>query len=385
MFYVAGRGQLKCGFRDPLRELSMRLLPRVLLFILMFGQNMSMCLSSAIRCSCLSIAFFLAFCAILAECRVAQAKPGDAAVMSSVAEGYTANRASFVFASCTYEVTKGTADSIQEALAGKIELRERLEGIWAYDAGKERCSLVNSKVPRVDDTNEEVVVEKPSTAGAGPSLVSTASEPSSHFLGDVTQQITFSPDIGVANLFSIKNREKNPGITPWNMGVMGPNEKNNPGKLVLEFVQTKKSIELTEGEVDGTPVLAIKLTDHDKRQLTFSFDPEGGFLPIHIDFFGKSELFITDVKECTGNRFFPMRSCELTPNKKTGKVNVREIRVTTLDVDSKPDEDLFALQLPSGTRVINLSRKSERFVLDEDVRVPLSEISTFTRNQGGPE
>jgi len=324
------------------------------------------------------------FVARAASCSAEPEEADQRATVSVLAEGYLANRRAFEFATCRYEVTYGSAQSPKDALAGKVVVRDKLLGTWVFDGQRERCSLVNEKDrgdrEKVDEQRSRPAVAAPPE---GPGMATATAMPSTQFIDDGNIQVSYSPEIRVANVSTADNRQANSGITPWNMGVMGAGESMSPGKLILEFVQNRKDVALVGDEMlNGVRALTVKLTDAEKRTVRISLDTARGFLPIHMDFSGDFELFITDVRQCSGGRYFPMRSCELTPNKKTGQVTVREVRVVSLDVDKRPDADEFGITLDAGTRVINLARKNDRFVLNQSDFVSIANLADLTRSRG---
>jgi len=122
---------------------------------------------------------------------------------------------------------------------------------------------------------------------------------------------------------------------------------------------------------------------------TFYLDPNRGFLLTRIvvkDSSGTATIFetlVTDVKKCSGNRWFPMRivkPCLL--DRDTQAKPTIEISVTKLELDETPDESEFSIVIPEDAHIRDASTLGSQIRMDETARYSLTDLpALYQRTQ----
>jgi len=207
---------------------------------------------------------------------------------------------------------------------------------------------------------------------------------SASMLFDGTNRLRYSPDMKSVNI----NPGSSPGhgidVTPFSMGMMGGDEELNPGK-VLEECESGIIFCRTEGTevIDGIPVISFSFGDNpDKIAFRYSLDEDRGFLPFRIIMYnyssGKVEttVYLTEIQKCSKGRWFPMRSVSVSnPTTPNGLFSVREIKVTSLDIDTPPPETLFGFDIPKGTMLLNPTQMLSANKFQEEEHVTANDLN----------
>jgi hypothetical protein len=128
--------------------------------------------------------------------------------------------------------------------------------------------------------------------------------------------------------------------------------------------------------------------DQDSNSCTFAIDEERGFVPIEAatSFNGKpfTRAYVTDIRACSGGRWFPTRCVAIWLNgpEEGGSHTVREVLVTSLDADTRPDRGAFSLDLPAGMRVNDGEKPAAVFTTSADEKITLGGLAElFERTQ----
>lgn len=308
----------------------------------------------------------------------------DRDAIGVMAEGYLSNREAFQSIRCRFGLIRAKAASVEEALEGKFTEPIHYQGLWLVDGQRVRYELMcdpevfNSAMERAETGRKGTV---PTESGS-PSMVAVPCTSEFH-LSDGSFSLGYSPLIRGANL---RTREMpNPAAirkTPFSMDIMGPNETTNPGSVLRACLDGR-----LVGRFDGTEeVMGVELlgaiagrTPETLRH-KFFLDPKRGFLPIHVfDTYVESgkriyEAYITDVRECSGGRWFPERSVVVWDVDSSPPFPIQEITIVELHVDTPPSGGEFYLDLPEGTRV-SVPGRSEMTTLKSDERVGLRDLA----------
>ena len=175
------------------------------------------------------------------------------------------------------------------------------------------------------------------------------------------------------------------------MGIMGPEEVLNPGRQIKGYLKQEpdRVKYLGTKKVDGVECMVVQLrpiVEPHERLVEYYFDPRRGFLPILIKETDTSNgkvsrlAKILDVKHCSNDRWFPMKSV-LMDDPEQNPFRVDRYEVLELDADDRPADDLFFLDLAKGTEV-NIPGKQGPYLvfLDSPRRVFGRNLEDLQRN-----
>lgn len=296
----------------------------------------------------------------------------DQAYLRAVAQGYLSNREAFDSLTCRYRVRVGQASSLESALSNPPQNATTAEGVWIVSGRKVRHELVCD--PQVIRT----FLEK----SKGTEILSLPL-PSKKFLSNGAFQLQLDPAFRIANIFAPEQPPQGLELTPFDMGVMGPGEALNPGQLI-EWSFSGRGYCKLEGSRQFGDVDVISLAFGERRGEVFVryfLDPHRGFLPIQIwqysDSSGEpaSKVFVTSIRECSNQRWFPERSVVVhNPASTMTSLSVREIIVEALEVDHEPDDGQFVIDVPENTIVNDQSTRDAQVRLQDARQLGLRDL-----------
>jgi hypothetical protein len=162
----------------------------------------------------------------------------------------------------------------------------------------------------------------------------------------------------------------------------GPDEMaGNPDRYTLEASGMTRR--------DSVAVISMTFTDRTHGTKTvFELDPSRGYLPIYISARYKNskvingnpnaQALLTATRDCGEGRWFPDRYLYIRTPAQTGEeYSVLEMRVTELDVTTKPTAADLSVKLPAGTEICSMKYVNplHRFRLKQDETVSPDQIS----------
>lgn len=166
------------------------------------------------------------------------------------------------------------------------------------------------------------------------------------------------------------------------MGAMGFRRQYAPGPLLSQCDKgTLRVIKCDHSLVENSPVVEVAFGRNDRAECRFFLDVQHGYLPRQIIRYAypdyKDELvhsYLLEEKECSRGRWFPMHTVVLlAPAKRP--VSVIDIRVTDLDVDSRPKPNEFTLTIPARTEIKNARDDlHQAFFLKQEERINADDI-----------
>jgi hypothetical protein len=308
------------------------------------------------------------------------------AVLRAIAEGNLQNRESFEQFVCRFRVSLGTAPTLEHALRGdSISVAATADGVWIVDSPAV-CFDLKCDPALIEQAMEKAREQLPASGGtvAGPPL------PSKGFLDDGRHQLMYSRVLKGGNVFQPDNRTSGISLGPFDMGAMGVNEAGIPGRVILESFSTSKPAVL-EGPLglvpDGLVSVTVRSTSHeaDSWKRSFVIDPQRGCLPVEIRYYGEDGgslvglAVMTDAKECTRGRWFPMRSIAvLNPSSVGDTRHVREIVVTSLDVDTSPPPQEFSIAMEAGSLINDPSVSGSQMAIREPRSINVTELAELS-------
>jgi len=345
----------------------------------------------------LSLACLVSFClsGLAGLGLAAEPAGGDREAIAVAAQGYLSNRESFPTIRCRFRAVRAKAHSVDDAIKGDLVGDQIVhEGLWLVNGAKVKHELVCKQEPRSlgEITSRPKIAkgsseDKAATPKAERSSVAVPCA-SRFVLRDGSYTLTYSPLILGANLFPIDMKDP-AGIrlTPFGMDIMGPDEMVNPGRVLQDCLGGMFSGTFDGAErVRGTDTLAYTAlyksgnpSSVGKPAYRFLLDPRRGYLPIHTwgtrpDTAKKTyEAYITHVRACSRDRWFPERSVVVLDIGGKGPFTVDEIKVLELDVDNAPLDQDFFLSLRAKTQV-NVETRPEWVTIQDDERIGVDDL-----------
>jgi hypothetical protein len=300
---------------------------------------------------------------------------------------YATNISSFPLYKCRYRHTKAQARTIEDAIRGHFLNARFYDNRLIVDGEKD---LYEGFAPPPDSQQGQAV---PGRKG----FIVPSSGNSNRYLGDGAREMNYSPPLRSVNLFSAESRIHGIDITPLGMDFVGHRNYNGPDTWLRQPERYDFSADGLE-EADGRPVVTVRFKDKKAFRAgtpqeiaftyLFSFDGSRGYLPIRIMTLWngkpKIQVFVTHIRECSNQRWFPERTVSVaTPDKDGDLYDVSEIKLLELDVDKRPDTSEFSFLIPAGTTVIDTSKSDGRhFKLEQDEKIRIEDLPLlFARTQ----
>jgi hypothetical protein len=320
----------------------------------------------------------------------------DQDVFSVFSEGYKKNRDSFTNVNCKFLVTQhAQAETIPEALEYKWQITSNTvirDGILLVKEGNTRFELkcrsdikkfaeyelkkIKNQSDQTNDNNKRYIVIPCSDV-----FVISSND---------LFRLTYSTINETVNIFPKGVEEGTYGVeySPFDMGIMARNEYSSPYRYLQDCIRGR-FVGHYEGmqEINGQQLEIVTFSTKDSNnhpRMKFGFDPKKGFLATYIvDYNDRThtpiyEAFITEMKHCSGDRYFPMRSVVVFPE--NGKFRVSSIEVTALDVDTPLDPNLLCFEIPKGAQVNVPSFDNQWMDAEETILVTPQKIEKLHQN-----
>jgi hypothetical protein len=288
------------------------------------------------------------------------------------AEGYAKTREAFPFINCRFTITKGSAASVADALAGKLRNESRADVRWVVRGDQVKF---DKQVPRwvVEDARAKL---PPDSKGFSVPFFSQS------YLADGMRYLTYTPLLAAANVHSPDAASYGVEETPFDMGMMGRAECLSPYALIRRCVDRRLYCRLDGNELIGDmPVLTFRVGETPKAgAYKYSLAPDRGFLPWRIYLSDEKSgrllatAYLTDARDCGNGRWFPERSVTVNEPARGGMYGVREIRVVSLDIEHAASDSDLSIELPAGTAVVNPADMVSSVTLERSREVRPSEL-----------
>lgn len=301
---------------------------------------------------------------------------GKAAIVA-----YAAHIKAFPFYDCRYRTTTGLANSVGDALRGKLINARSFDNRLIVDGEKVRYE---GFAPPPD-----MKQSRPDPGGT--SFIVPAFGSSDRYLADGKREMNYDPVMRTVNLFAMERHVRGISSTsPLGRCGGGPQRDFTPD--ILSEQKDKYDFEpVGPEEVEGRPAITVRFRDRNVVRLgetpiafahSFSFDTGRGYLPTRIvtSWNGrpKTLMFVTGIRECSASRWFPERVVIVdTPDKPEGPCEVTEVKLLELDVDKKPRGEEFAVDLPAGTLVHEFTPGGPSFRLKQNEKLRLEDLPTL--------
>jgi hypothetical protein len=308
----------------------------------------------------------------------------DAKQAQFVIDGYRANREGFDFLTCRFTITKGSATSLEDVLAGRLTNPDTVECVWVVEGAKEKYILdfdIAKFQHAFREAKEQAQKErsKPSTLSFSTPFGATK------FIGDESLCLRYSPEGKGANLGVEGDNGLRDYVTPLNFGIMGPQEVLNPSYFLKEALlgNARCSMDNITNHL-GATLDAFQFVGNAGWRHAFGFDPAQGFALVRASSSSgqrpneTSLTYVTELKQ-TPKGWFPMRAVSMirseTSDGRFAFLVTADIKVLELNVTKKPTEGEFRIELPAGTSVIGSKEDMRAFVrLANDEKVGLDQL-----------
>ncbi|MCP4538339.1 MAG: hypothetical protein GY832_14475, partial [Chloroflexi bacterium] len=201
--------------------------------------------------------------------------------------------------------------------------------------------------------------------------------------------MSYSPGLGGGGLFPPDKSGPRITMTPFDLaGMMGPDEERHPGYLIEESQNANGDTCRFVGSenIRGRDLLVVSYDETlgtENVHTKYWFDPERGFLPVQMTHEPdnpervRRKAMVTDVGECSGGRWFPMRTVRMNfpgPAQTGKEIEVYQLTVQELDVDTPPSDEMLALEIPKGARLHNSVSPQSQRTLQEDQRISVADL-----------
>ena len=322
---------------------------------------------------------------VLAFSGSAAPENADRDALGVLAEGYSRNRESFDAIDCRFDYAQGKAATIENALAGRFTERfVKQRGHWLVNGRAVLYQLLCA--PELREETERIKREDIDRRKSRASGSATPSEYlkvpclDSEFLRNDSYSLHYAASIRAGNLFSKTDQDGNGiRITPFNVDFLAADEYSNPARYIAEALagQWDAKFDGTK-RINGVDTLVARIGA--KLEVTFGFDPARNFLLVYSSYAGAKpgqryyEAYVTAARECSGGRWFPMRTVLVRNPDRGPPFHVREVTVVEVDVDSTPRADRFRLEVPTGVQVSNVGHV-EWITLDHPENVGINDLS----------
>jgi hypothetical protein len=323
------------------------------------------------------------------------AAEGDATRLRVIAESSLFNREAFPFVTSRFRMVHGTADTEGQAIAsGPEDDILVVDGIWIVNDGEVRHEI---------HVDAEYIKEKMREAAQ-----SQADSEASTLRVDIKfwplkqiwgkgQGIRFSPTLHGGGFRPPDSNGPQITITPFDMiGSMGRDESLHPARLIHESFDEEDVLCQVDGieDIEGRKLVVVSHTYRDspeRARCTFWFDAERGFLPVRMireyDDPKKRlvKTVVTEVRECSNGRWFPIRTVKMgfpAPGQAEKSIEVFDLRVTELDVDTPPSGDMLAIEIPKGALLHNGVEPNSQITIQADRRIGVKDFDELGECMG---
>ncbi len=315
----------------------------------------------------------------------------DQDVIGAIASGYLTNREQFEFFQIEFTYRTGRAMSIDAALAGNL-LADAVEAkcIWIFNDGKIRFER-NLDQQLLESMINDVKKNFPNKGGTSFGAIPMRGM---KFLGAPNKvQMRYSQSMNAAVVQDFEILPAGLTHTPFDMGIMGADEIASPGKLLLNSISGEDpSSCVYKGQIteDGVALESIERNTTDGWRYVYMFNPNEGFLATRVNVYRPNgtiarRAFVTTTRQCSNDGWLPIRSVVISGEEAgIGQVTVDEYTINNFDVDKRPDEALFKVDLPADALVNNGFEVGSQFRLEKPVSVTLdtaAELFTRSKNQ----
>ena len=328
-------------------------------------------------------------CCFLSPFLHAQALTGSERVeMLRAAEWYQRNRDSFRNLKCRYVLKDYGCKTIRDAIQGENLGKDNMTayGLWVVRGSAERHTL-GCDPAFIENVIATFPKQKAQKIEPGLMMAVGPAFPHANYLSNGRYTLTVDSSFGTAGFHETsKGRQPHNGLgQTMALGFSYP--PYDPGSMLRDVISGKLygRFECTQ-VIEGHKALVFAVGKSEKQILErFWLDPGRGFLPIRFEDHDSSTGvlqtvgYITDARQCSGNRWFPTRSFfvnlprdeSLKNSKDNWRLDVRVTTVPFLDANAIPTDEDFVTVIKAGCQlqdnrsgVCNTERADRTITLD---------------------
>jgi hypothetical protein len=311
-------------------------------------------------CKHIQLCFFL-IC-LTAYRSPAQGQDNDSTQLLPIAaNGYRANLEAFEYLTCHYSITWGFTNSLEDAIASKLEPNSHTAKCEIIKDGK----LIRFRL--VEDTATKSTLDK-ATPQKTPGFPGVASGPlvpwtTSDYVLNADRGLLFDPRNHTANIYRTVAKE---GVDPYYfLTMLGVNTKHDFGLLADQATKGESHFTVGAGSDGGRVPFVFRLPKD--QTLSVFIDLNRGALPVRVEHsYDNSQLksitLVPEIRPCSKSRWFPDRIVSFVKQSNTqSPCLVRDYKVTDLDVDRRPSRDAFFIDIPAGTVICQFDDSRKYF------------------------
>jgi hypothetical protein len=297
----------------------------------------------------------------------------EATTLRLIGQTYLANAEAFPNLTCEYTLSMGYARDDREALArGPVRHVVQARALWVRGRGVERYEVTR-----------DLRRAPPSVSVIGGKGTMSVLLPPQTVLRDESFCLSISGVMAGGVIGATRRIGAMPTYTPWNYAnETGSEGHYTLGNLIADHLGSSNHvITLVRGDPLHPDLARVGVTPHDRAAASsvFFVDEAKACLPREVWLLVEGrvgrKIYVPDVKACSGGRWFPTRIVVSTPNDNTREgVFIKELRVTSLDVDRTPTSEQLTVALPAGTRLTAREYTGAQFQLKAARRVAVSDI-----------
>jgi hypothetical protein len=295
--------------------------------------------------------------------------------VSTAGAAFQANLDSFDRLTCEYTLTYGGVKSVEDAIAGQFLAGSQVgKGKWMK---RGQYSIIRFEEDPA--TTKALDAPKLEPYPGRPGVLIGPGYPfeTKRFLSNGKDELDHTPRRLLANLTDDKNSlsfSDYPFSALWYGDTEAPLDV-----LIRQAARGEVPCEAKWVLVEGRKCLEVLFVPTTGVRKTITLDAERGFLPVRIRWERPNQppfmrLDITQVRACPNGRWFPERILFFESGA-AGKPNpIYECKVLSLDVETLPSKDEFALELPAGTMIRNPFEKGQQFKTRRPERIHADDL-----------
>lgn len=292
-------------------------------------------------------------------------------------QGYLANREAFPAFTCRFVLREGGANTVEDALEGKLFNVVVSNGLWVVNDARQRYELICDDPER----EEPQPPDKPPPDDKPVSLTSVDCI-SKKLLSDGVLGLSYVPRLLTANIGTRHGTDPEIVYTPLSMGIMGSGEqlgpalRQRPGFDVFRRYGGRRMVDgaareiLVTGEVGGS-------------RKEWWLDAQRGFLPMEVRYHSGGEYLdartvVTEVRNCSNGAYFPERSVTIMhPNapipKRAWIIELRELDLT------RPAKSTLAIEIDPGSDIVEPPTMLASVRVSSSERVNVGDLETWVQ------
>lgn len=329
-----------------------------------------------------------------AEARAAAGQP-DAARMRALAEAALDHRRAWEFFKCSFTIAVGTAADEESAVRAGPADAQLADGILVVDGPRIRFESNLDEATRAKERFTQIATEDKGNGRKRVIARSSLRINPARSLWDGARGVRYGTLGNIVTLTAPDAGGPRVVTTPLDLaGNMGRDEERHPAKSILKSKEDAAIRCVFRGEerIDGHDCEVIDIDEQilpgkdGSWHRTVYFDTERGCLPIKMEMWvstpdAVTTVRVTDVRECSRGRWFPMRTVKVRRSKGAQAdehLDVTEIKVTQLDLDHRPQRSDFTIAVDGGALLNDNVHRGGQLVIASNRAIGLDDLDELS-------